>query len=328
MISYYELMLLVQANKQPERVLVSVGENRKLLFLYKYNEGCYYVCPTTSTESFYKEYNPYLNFNIDEDKFFEKNIKVVDPYLFHKGEYVSYYDLMTAITFNTQPYKVRLHINDEEQDYIFDSEELFGAKRYQKAKEDDLTTQWETYLSQQITETKWFEKNIEVIECGNSLNRIIEGSCGGSYFNIFLAEIININEDTDLNDNVKEISDFSISIEEDTIHKFLYPLLLKYFNPSLLENKNRGDAEGFEWYLTNNYYTIDDIEKMIKEIKQIMILLKEDYNNSKLDFISEGYKSDSADEFINFYKRFIEYLQKMIIKGNEEGYNLISFVGP
>ena len=104
--------------------------------------------------------------------------------------------------------------------------------------------------------------------------------------------------------------------------------MLKYFNNNLPENKNRIDEEGFEWNLTNNYYTIEDIEKIIDEINQIMILLKEDYNNSKLDFIRKGYKSDSVDEIVNFYKRFIEYLQKMIIKGNEEGYNLISFMGP
>lgn len=183
--------------------------------------------------------------------------------------------------------------------------------------------------------------------------RIIEGGCGSSYFNIFPIKVINANNDTDATDNVEEMWDEAIAIEEENVNSFLYPLLKKYFNSDLLENKNRRDAnDEFEWYLTNNFYTCDSIEKKIKEIKKIMILLKNDYDNSKLDFIKENYswvlyldsRVDSrnipknsecnelvkpyVDEIINFYKRFIDYLEKMMINGKKYGFNLITFIGP
>lgn len=183
--------------------------------------------------------------------------------------------------------------------------------------------------------------------------RIIEGGCGSSYFNIFQIKVINANDDTDATDNVEEMWDEAIAIEEENVNSFLYPLLKKYFNSDLLENKNRRDAkDDFERYLTNNFYTCDSIEKKIKEIKKIMILLKNDYDNSKLDFIKENYswvlyldsRVDSrnipenskcnelvkpyVDEIINFYKRFIDYLEKMMINGKKYGFNLITFIGP
>ena len=64
-------MLLVKANKQPHKVLVLVDKDRELLFEYNLKYGTYHVVPTTVSESFYKEYDSYLDLNMSEDKFFE-----------------------------------------------------------------------------------------------------------------------------------------------------------------------------------------------------------------------------------------------------------------
>lgn len=353
MISYYDLMLLVKANKQPYKILIRVDKDRELLFEFNYRDNGYRVVPTTVSEPFYKEYGTYLYQNINEEKYFERNIKIVAPYLFTIGEYVSYYDLVTAIRFNTQPYKVRIHVNDLQQDYIFDSLDLSEPRKYIVFKPDYSLDKWDFELSHQISNNSWFEKNIEVIEAGNSLIRILEGCHGSSYFNIVPIKIKNINDNTDETDNLEGMWDEAISIEEEDIRSFLFPLLKKYFNPDLVENKNRFETDDeFEWYLTNNYYQFDSIEKMIKEIKEIINLLKNDYYNSKLNFIKEDYGwilyhdsridnrnipakeqceeliKNYTDEIINFYKRFIYCLQKMMISGEKEGYNLISVIGP
>lgn len=353
MISYYDLMLLVKAKKQPNKVLVLVDKDRELLFEFNSKYNTYYVTPTTVSETFYKEYDSYLDLNITEDRFFEKSIKYVEPYLFNIGEYVSYYDLMTSIKFNTQPYRVRIHINNLQHDYIFDRIDSSEPKKYIVLEDDGSLPSWDFNLSHQVSDNNWFEKNIEVIEAGNSLIRIVEGGCGSSYFNIFPIKVKNVDDDTDATDNVEEMWDDAIAIEEENVNSFLYPVLKKYFNSDLLENKNRSDAKDeFEWYLTNNFYTYDNIEEMIKELKEIMTLLKNDYDNPKLDFIKENYswvlyldsRVDSrnipenskcnelvkpyVDEIINFYKRFIDYLEDMMINGKKNGFELITFIGP
>lgn len=353
MISYYDLMLLVKFNKHPHKVLVPIDKDRELLFEFSLKHNTYYVTPTSVSQKFYKEYDPYLDLNMTEDIFFEKNIIAVDPYLFSIGEYVSYYDLMTSIKFNTQPYRVRIHINNQQHDYIFDSIDLSESKKYIELEDVGSLPSWNFYLSHQVSDNNWFEKNIEIIEAGNSLIRIIEGGCGGSYFNIFPIKVINENDDTDAIDNVEEMRDEAIAIEEENVNSFLYPLLKKHFNSDLLENKNRSDEKNeFEWYLTNNFYTCNNIEEMIKDIKEIVTLLKNDYENPKLDFIKKNYswvlyldsRVDSRnipknsecydlikpyiDEIINFYKRFIYYLEKMMINGKKNGFELITFIGP
>ena len=49
MISYYDLMLLVKSNKQPNKVLVSVDKDRELLFEFNSKYNTYYVTPTTAS---------------------------------------------------------------------------------------------------------------------------------------------------------------------------------------------------------------------------------------------------------------------------------------
>ena len=94
---------------------------------------------------------------------------------------------------------------------------------------------------------------------------IKEGHDGSSYFWIMPVKVIDMTKDADDIDNVDEYRKLEISIEEENIRAFLFPLLLKYFDDELSENKQRcdnhvvylndGTATTFEWYLTYNYCT-------------------------------------------------------------------------
>ena len=98
---------------------------------------------------------------------------------------------------------------------------------------------------------------------------------------------------------------------------------------------------------------MQSIQDMINEIKSIIELLKDDYNSTKLDYIKEDYDwilyldhrvntknlpydknerikltENYKDVIINFYNRFIKYMENMIKEGKEKGYTLISLMGP
>lgn len=192
---------------------------------------------------------------------------------------------------------------------------------------------------------------------------IIEGHDPASYFWVMPVKVKDITKNSDDMDNVDEFRKLEISIEEENIRAFLYPLLLKYFDEKLPENLQRFDKNivlygnriqaTFEWYLTYNYYTMESIQNMIEEIKEITELLEDDFNNTKLDYIKEDYDwilylddrvnpknlpddkyerikltENYKDVIIDFYNRFIKYMENMIKEGREAGYKLISFMGP
>lgn len=198
--------------------------------------------------------------------------------------------------------------------------------------------------------------NDEIIE-------IKEGHDPSSYFWIMPVKVRDMTKDANDIDNVDEYRKLEISIEEENIRAFLFPLLLKYFDDELPENLQRYDNHvvtytngiqtTFEWYLTYNYYTMQSIQDMINEIKNIIELLKDDYNSTKLDYIKEDYDwilyldhrvntknlpydknerikltENYKDVIINFYNRFIKYMENMIKEGKEKGYTLISLMGP
>lgn len=192
---------------------------------------------------------------------------------------------------------------------------------------------------------------------------IIEGHDSSSYFWIMPVKVKDIAKNSDDIDNVDKYRKLEISIEEENIRAFLFPLLLKYFENNLLENQQRYDKgvvsyingiqTTFEWYLTYNYYTMESIQNMIEEIKEITKLLEYDFNSTKLDYIKEDYDwilflddrvnpknlpddkyerikltENYKDVIIDFYNRFIKYMENMIKEGREAGYKLISFMGP
>lgn len=196
----------------------------------------------------------------------------------------------------------------------------------------------------------------------NELINIKEGHDGSSYFWIMPVKIKDINKNTDDMDNIDECRELEISIEEEDIRAYLFPLLLEVFNDDLEANKNRNVeminylrpevTSSFEWYLTYNFFEYEDIEQLIERIKYISSLLENDYNNPELNEIKMDYdwliyflpeydrkKEYSKEEkdklvennknyIIDFYSRFIKYMENMIKKGKDKGYTLISFMGP
>ena len=180
---------------------------------------------------------------------------------------------------------------------------------------------------------------------------IIKGQKTSSYFLIAPVKVVDVTKDTDSDDNVDGIEGCAISIEEDDVEIFLYHFLKKHFDETLPENQARRDVAGFEWYLTYNFYTFDAIKEIIMDIKVLIKKLLLDYNNPNLDIISHEYDwlvdilrgklcsrvnplpeeqeiKDRIEKSIEAYYKFIFYLEDMMEKGVEEGYNLISFMGP
>ena len=133
----------------------------------------------------------------------------------------------------------------------------------------------------------------------------------------------------------------------------MFYFLKKYFDENLLYNRERyndcgGYIRHFEFYLTDNFYTYETLEKMCDEILDVARLLETDYDNAKLDsikeFFSVFYLCDREDPdyqnrntsreamqrhigaVIDFYRRFVERLRKMM--KNNPNTDLISVMGP
>ncbi len=186
---------------------------------------------------------------------------------------------------------------------------------------------------------------------------IIDGHNSSSYFWIQPVRIIDFSYTNGI-DNVAEMNSAEISIEEDDVAQYLTPFLDKYFDDELEANKKRVDnrGNGFEWYLTHNFYTYDAINNMLKDIKDTIEALSSGRKNEFTDKLKEkrGWatyelissanltdeqikeyndnrpKEDDteAELIIDFYKRFIYRMEYMMKIGEEKGYNLISFMGP
>lgn len=198
---------------------------------------------------------------------------------------------------------------------------------------------------------------------------IVDGYDSLSYFWIHPSRIVDYT-DTNDTDNVAEMSSVEISIEEDDVDKYLTPFLYKYFDNELEANKLRVDyystdsdgnevsvyIEGFEWYLTHNFYTFEAVKAIISDLNDTIEALSTGRENeytdklkikkgtetktlsSSRDMIAEtvaGYNRnrptvDNTQEamVIDFYKRLIFRLEYMLKVGEEKGYNLISVMGP
>ena len=171
---------------------------------------------------------------------------------------------------------------------------------------------------------------------------IVDGHDSSSYFWIMPVRVIDYTDTNDL-DNVAEMNSVEISIEEDNIYQYLTPFLYKYYDDELEANKKRVDScwedddgnecfsyvEGFEWYLTHNFYTCDSVMKMIADIKDTIEALSSGRENEFTAKLREKRGSETSNELIiDFYQRFIYRMEYMIKIGSEKGYNLISFMGP
>lgn len=155
--------------------------------------------------------------------------------------------------------------------------------------------------------------------------RIVDGHNSSSYFWIMPVRIVEPAHDG-YEASVAEMRACEISIEEYNVGCYLSPFLYKYFDSELDANKSRPDADGFEWYLTYNFYTYDAMKLILSEIKDTVDALSEGMDNE----FTVGLKNDSRgiDQIVDFYRRFIFRMEYMIRVGQENGYNLISFMGP
>lgn len=169
---------------------------------------------------------------------------------------------------------------------------------------------------------------------------IIDGHNSSSYFWIKPVRIIDY-KDTNEIDNVAEFETIEVSIEETDVDIYLSYFLYKHFDKDLEANKKRIEQqwidennklqieyiEGFEWYLTFNFYTFESIINIIDDIKDAIAALK----SKKIHEFINGFDVLSKNEkqkMINFYKRLIYRLEYMMKIGQENGYDLISFMGP
>ncbi len=170
--------------------------------------------------------------------------------------------------------------------------------------------------------------------------------------------------------DVMEYRKEAISIEDEYVSQFLCYFLNKRFNKELNHAYRKAEcfndeeyfkeakegiySDGFEWYLTYNVYTYEDILDMLSEIKELKTLLATDYYNPRLDGLKNHfcYLSLCSDEkieinlddmpstswwyeealkeksylVIDFYDRFIYYMEKMMKM--TPACSEITFVGP
>lgn len=144
----------------------------------------------------------------------------------------------------------------------------------------------------------------------------------------------------------------------------------KYYDEELEANKKRvvhywnsndGNTQivyynGFEWYLTYNYYTYGSVKKILKDINDTIDALlagRETEYTAKLKekrgwdsyelLYTKNLSQEQIDEYnanrpkeddtkaeliIDFYRRFVHRMEYMMKAGKEKGYDLIPFMGP
>ena len=163
-------------------------------------------------------------------------------------------------------------------------------------------------------------------------------------------------------DNLDCMKDEEISISESSFEDFLYPMFKKHFDEDLPENKNRWESypseerkyvKGFEWYLTDNFYTYGSIEAVLTDIEATAAILAADYDEPRLDEIRKGLRNlpdympgywrrkeklsaeeadnivrENREHILDFYKRFVDSLRSMMKAGEDADYKLISVCGP
>lgn len=185
--------------------------------------------------------------------------------------------------------------------------------------------------------------------------KIVDGHDSSSYFWIMPVRVVD-DTDTDSMDNIAEMRSNEISIEEDDVSQYLTPFLYKYFDENLGANKNRNDANGFEWYLTYNFFTFESMAQILNDIKDTVdalstgrdngytVELKKKRGTATYELLyAKGLNEEEVKEYnanrpteddteinliVDFYRRFIYRMEYMINVGREKGYNLISFMGP
>lgn len=139
---------------------------------------------------------------------------------------------------------------------------------------------------------------------------------------------------------------YGFSIWEADLMRYVKYFLVKYFNKNLKENTQRQlsseDKDLFVELCGDNYFSFDEVCKVILEIQTLVKLLKlgftkkefieqfpilkrDKYNKIDLyDNISNSYHT--IDAIINFYIEFSDRLQKII--DNSKDCDLVNFEAP
>ncbi|MCI6272191.1 MAG: hypothetical protein MR601_04500 [Erysipelotrichaceae bacterium] len=184
---------------------------------------------------------------------------------------------------------------------------------------------------------------------------IVDGHDGSSYFWIMPVRVIDYENIGGL-DSVAEMESIEISIADDDVDQYLTPFLYQHFDEELEENKKRKDASGFEWYLEHNFFTFDSMKLILKDIENTidavisgreteytqMLKIKRGTETYQLLY-AKGLNEKEVTEYndnrsiendtevaliVDFYQRFLYRMEYMMKVGKENGYNLISFMGP
>lgn len=184
---------------------------------------------------------------------------------------------------------------------------------------------------------------------------IVDGHDSSSYFWITPVRVIDYEDTADL-DSVAAMKSVEISIEEDDVDQYLTPFLYKHFDEELKENKKRKGVSGFEWYLEHNFFTLDSMALILKDIADTIVALTsgieteytkklkikrgtstyqllyaKDLNNEQIAEYNANRPTEDDTEvglIVDFYQRFLYRMEYMMKVGKEKGYDLISFMGP
>lgn len=198
---------------------------------------------------------------------------------------------------------------------------------------------------------------------------IVDGHNSSSYFWIMPVRVIDYSNTNEM-DNVAEMRSAEISIEEDDIAQYLTPFLYEYYDDELEANKKRVEdywidddgneqstyVSGFEWYLTHNFFTFDQMVQILRDIADTVdalssgretdytkkLKIKRGTSTYRLVYARDLNKEEVAEYnanrpteddtevelIVDFYQRFLYRMKYMMKIGQEKGYDLISFMGP
>lgn len=94
--------------------------------------------------------------------------------------------------------------------------------------------------------------------------------------------------------------------------------------------KHHSHTDGFEWNLTHNYYTHEAVKNILKDINDTIDALSSGRDNEYTAKLNDRQTKDDTETelIIDFYRRFVYRMEYMMTVGKENGYDLISFMGP
>lgn len=143
----------------------------------------------------------------------------------------------------------------------------------------------------------------------------------GACYWIMPVKIKDMSKNSSNLDNQDILAEEEISIDQAVFEELLLPTLKRHFDNNLPENMARGeeysparynDGIAFDWELSDNFYTFEQMEKILADIKELVASHKDNYNELELDFFGQ----------------FDSRIRKMMKAGTEKGYKILSVGSP